>query len=42
MVVNDVSTEIIRFNNKMKEEALIAEENAIREAVAQSITSTIE
>lgn len=42
IVANDASNEIIRFNNKMKEEARIAEENAIREAVAQSITSTIE
>ena len=38
----DASMEIIKFFNKQKEEARIAEENAIREQVAKSITSTVE
>jgi hypothetical protein len=41
IIKNDVSIELIRHNNQMKEEARIAEENAIREAVASSITSSI-
>ena len=42
MLANDASTEIIRFRNKMTETDRIAKENAIREAVAKSITSTVE
>lgn len=38
----DASTEIIKYINKQKEAIRIAEENAIREKVASSITSTVE
>jgi hypothetical protein len=41
IVKNDISTEVIRYNNRQKEGAQIAEENTIREAVAGFVTSTV-
>ena len=42
IILADATREYIAHSNHQKEEARIAEENAIREQVAQSITSTIE
>ena len=42
IILNDATREYITYSTRQKEEARIAEENAIREQVAQSITSTIE
>jgi hypothetical protein len=41
IILGDATREVIAFRNKMKEQERIAEENAIREAVANSITSSI-
>jgi hypothetical protein len=42
IIKNDISNELIRYNNQMKEEDRLKEENAIRESVAKSITSSVE
>lgn len=42
IILGDATREYISFANRQKDEARIAEENAIREQVAQSITSSIE
>lgn len=42
IILGDATREYIAYSNRQKEEARIAEENAIREQVTQSITSTIE
>ena len=42
IILADATREFITFTNKQKEEARIIEENAIRDAVSSSITSTIE
>ena len=42
IILADATREYIGYSNRQKEEARIAEENAIREQVAQSITSSIE
>lgn len=41
IILNDATREYISYSNRQKEEARIAEENAIREQVSSSITSTI-
>ena len=41
IILADATREFLSYTNKQKEEARIAEENAIREEVAQSITSTV-
>ena len=41
IILIDATREYVAFSNKQKEEARIAEENAIRESVAQSISSSI-
>lgn len=41
MIIGDATRESIAFSNKMKEAERIAEENAIRQAVESSITSSI-
>lgn len=42
VILGDATREFIAYSNRQKEEARIAEENAIREQVTNSITSTIE
>jgi phosphopantetheinyl transferase (holo-ACP synthase) len=42
VIINDISNEIIRYFNQQAEPERIAKENAIREAVAKSITSSVE
>lgn len=42
IILGDATREYIAYSTRQKEEARIAEENAIREQVAQSITSSIE
>jgi len=42
IILGDATREYINYSTRQKEEARIAEENAIREQVANSITSTIE
>lgn len=41
IILGDATREYISFANRQKDEARIAEENAIREQVSQSITSNI-
>jgi len=41
IILTDATREFISYTTRQKEEARIAEENAIREQVASSITSTI-
>ena len=42
IILGDATREFLNFSNRQKEEARIKEENAIREAVANSITSKVE
>jgi hypothetical protein len=42
IILADATREFLSFTNRQKEEARMAEENAIREAVANSITSKVE
>lgn len=42
IIINDATREYISYSIRQKEESRIVEENAIREQVAQSITSNIE
>jgi hypothetical protein len=41
IILADATREFLNYTNKQKEETRIAEENAIREQVASSITSTV-
>lgn len=41
IINNDATSEYIKFNNLQKEAVRIAEEQAIRDQVAQAITSTV-
>jgi len=41
IILSDATREFISYTTRQKEEARIAEENAIRESVANSITSTV-
>jgi len=42
IVINDVTSLVLYYNNNKKQAEKEAEENAVREAVTQSITSTVE
>jgi len=42
IVINDVTSSVLYYNNNKKQAEKEAEENAVREAVTQSITSTVE